>query len=55
MSVVISGPFIGQIVLFAGNFAPQGWALCGGQPHNNMQPYLGVNFIIAIQAVYPSA
>ena len=24
-------PFIGQIVLFAGNFAPRGWALCEGQ------------------------
>lgn len=24
-------PFIGEIRLFAGNFAPQGWALCQGQ------------------------
>jgi microcystin-dependent protein len=24
-------PFLGQIVLFAGNFAPRGWALCQGQ------------------------
>lgn len=24
-------PFIGQIVLFGGNFAPRGWALCEGQ------------------------
>jgi microcystin-dependent protein len=24
-------PFIVQIVLFAGNFAPRGWALCNGQ------------------------
>src|SRR5687768_16920561 len=24
-------PFIGQIVLFAGNFAPRGWAFCQGQ------------------------
>lgn len=24
-------PFIGQILLFAGNFAPTGWALCNGQ------------------------
>ena len=24
-------PFIGSIVLFAGNFAPRGWALCQGQ------------------------
>ena len=26
----------------------------GGQAHNNMQPYLTVNFIIALQGVYPS-
>jgi microcystin-dependent protein len=25
----------------------------GGQPHNNMQPYLAVNFIIALQGVFP--
>lgn len=24
-------PFIGQILMFAGNFAPRGWALCDGQ------------------------
>lgn len=24
-------PFIGQITMFAGNFAPRGWALCDGQ------------------------
>jgi microcystin-dependent protein len=24
-----------------------------GQPHNNMQPYLTLNFIIALQGVYP--
>jgi microcystin-dependent protein len=26
----------------------------GGQPHNNMQPYLGLNFIIALLGLYPS-
>ncbi len=26
----------------------------GGQAHNNMQPYLCVNFIIALQGVFPS-
>ena len=26
----------------------------GSQPHNNMQPYLTLNFIIALQGVYPS-
>jgi microcystin-dependent protein len=26
----------------------------GGQPHENQQPYLGVNFCIALQGIYPS-
>jgi len=26
----------------------------GGQAHNNMQPYLAMNFIIALQGLYPS-
>ena len=26
-----SEPFIGQLSVFAGNFAPSGWALCDGQ------------------------
>src|SRR4051794_20925571 len=30
--------------------APSG----GGQPHNNMQPYLGINYIIALEGIYPS-
>src|SRR3954467_12808872 len=25
-------PYIGEIRLFAGNFAPAGWAFCAGQP-----------------------
>jgi microcystin-dependent protein len=24
-------PFIAQIILFGGNFAPRGWAFCSGQ------------------------
>jgi microcystin-dependent protein len=31
------------------NVAPTG----GGQPHDNMQPALGLNFIIALEGVYP--
>ena len=27
----MSDPFLGQIVMFAGNFAPRGWAFCDGQ------------------------
>jgi microcystin-dependent protein len=26
-----SEPFLGQIIMFGGNFAPRGWALCDGQ------------------------
>lgn len=26
----------------------------GSQPHNNMQPYLGLNYIIALEGVFPS-
>jgi microcystin-dependent protein len=33
---------------------PTATALAGGdQPHNNMQPYLTLNFCIALQGVYP--
>jgi microcystin-dependent protein len=27
----MSEPFVGQITMFAGNFAPRGWAYCDGQ------------------------
>ena len=27
----MSGPFVGEIRMFAGNFAPAGWAFCAGQ------------------------
>ena len=27
----MSNPFLGQICMFAGNFAPRGWAFCDGQ------------------------
>jgi microcystin-dependent protein len=34
--------------------APDAVTLTGGsQPHNNMQPYLTLNFCIALQGVYP--
>jgi microcystin-dependent protein len=29
-------------------------ASAGGQPHNNMQPFLVLNFCIALQGIYPS-
>ena len=27
----MSSPYVGQIIMFAGNFAPVGWALCDGR------------------------
>ena len=32
------------------NLAPNG----GSQPHNNMQPYLVINYMVALQGIYPS-
>jgi microcystin-dependent protein len=42
-------PFIGEIRMFAGNFAPQGWALCNGQilsiaQNTALFSLLGTNF-----------
>ena len=35
--------------------APQALAIAGGsQPHNNMMPYLTLNFCIALQGVFPA-
>ncbi|MEO0775273.1 MAG: tail fiber protein [Bacteroidota bacterium] len=37
-------PFIGQIMMFGGNFAPRGWALCNGQllPINQNQALFSI-------------
>lgn len=49
----------GRPPLFADatNLAPMSWqALApagGSQPHNNLPPYLALNFIIALQGLYP--
>jgi len=44
------GSAANNIVQMSGNaLAPAG----GDQPHNNMQPYLTLNFCIALQGVYP--
>ena len=34
--------------------APGALANTGGQPHQNMQPYLTLNFCIALQGIFPS-
>jgi microcystin-dependent protein len=44
----IAGPPTGKVNQFS--LAPTG----GGLPHNNMQPYLTLNFCIALQGVFPA-
>jgi microcystin-dependent protein len=36
------------------NMTAMGGAIGGGQSHNNEQPYLVVNFCIALQGIFPS-
>jgi microcystin-dependent protein len=44
------GPAQNQVAL-----SPQAEGVAGGdQPHNNMQPYLTLNFCIALQGVFPA-
>jgi microcystin-dependent protein len=39
----------------AASMNPMTIGLAGGnQPHDNMQPYLGINYIIALYGIYPS-
>ena len=38
------------VALNAGAVPPQG----GSQPHNNIQPSMGINYIIALQGIFPS-
>jgi microcystin-dependent protein len=38
------------VAMAAASVGPTG----GNQPHNNMQPYLGMTFIIALEGIFPS-
>jgi microcystin-dependent protein len=49
-SLTVYGPFASQVPMFGGDIANNG----GSQPHNNMQPYLVMNWIIALQGIFPS-
>jgi microcystin-dependent protein len=40
----MADPYVGEIRLFAGNFAPQGWALCEGQ----LLPILGYETLFTL-------
>ena len=47
----IYGPAAGKPT----NLSPASMTLDGGsQPHNNIQPYLTINFIIALNGIFPS-
>ena len=37
----------------ANNMLPMGEVVGGSQPHNNMQPYQVLNYVIALQGVFP--
>ena len=41
----------GNTALHPGSLTP---APGGGQPHNNLQPYLTLTFVIALQGIFPS-
>jgi microcystin-dependent protein len=45
------GPYSGAQTLTSANATTQAG---GSQAHENMQPYLGVNFIIALYGIFPS-
>jgi microcystin-dependent protein len=50
-----SADFSQYTVGFNGNMNPGAVGLAGGsQPHDNMLPYLGINFIISLFGIYPS-
>ena len=53
------GNYLGASVKYSGSTASQVTMTAtsstgGSQAHNNMQPYLAINFIIALQGLYPS-
>ena len=53
MCVSPTPPYIGPAQLHPMGPAVLSGANGGGQPHNNVQPYLELNFIIALQGIFP--
>jgi microcystin-dependent protein len=54
---VLAQAGVNAYATFSGGAAmgPQSTTSVGGsQPHNNMMPYLTLNFIIALQGIFPS-
>jgi microcystin-dependent protein len=44
----------GAVPARGGNYAAVGPTFTDGEPHNNLPPYLGLTFIIALQGIYPA-
>ncbi len=56
-AVALAAPASAKIYAAASNLVTMGAALGNagsGQPHENRQPFLGVNFIIALFGIFPS-
>jgi len=53
-----AGTTVTPYAAFGGNqipMSPNSTTVAGGsQPHDNMQPYLGLNFIISLYGIYPT-
>jgi microcystin-dependent protein len=50
-----ANPVYGAASTINAAMAPGSSGIAGGsQPHNIMQPYIGMNFIIAVEGIYPS-
>lgn len=47
-------PARGGVYGVADTVGPGTGSAGGSQPHNNMQPYLGLNYIICLEGIYPS-
>lgn len=53
VSISPTPPYIGPAPLHPMGGAVIAASTGGGQPHNNVQPYLELNFIIALQGIFP--
>jgi microcystin-dependent protein len=47
-------PFIGQNILFGGNFAPHGWAMCNGRLRSIAQKQALFSLLGKMYGSYPS-
>jgi microcystin-dependent protein len=51
----VNGPAFADTASGFQTFAPEALTPAGGSlPHNNLQPYLTLNYVIALQGVYPA-